>query len=119
MIDLKETNASPNPHSIGIWNALGIAVIAGLMFFLSILSLMSEEQYNGIMEHRWQIFLQRQFWLAAISLMFVGGLLLLNFIHDLVAYRRPHWRRILNVLLWGMGACVAITFVGNCMFMSG
>jgi hypothetical protein len=119
MIDLKETNTAPNPNSIGIWNALAIATISVLMFFLSIISLLSKSEYDRLMGQWWDTFLGRQFWLATASLMFVGALLLLNLIHDLVAYQRPHWRRMLNVLIWGMGACIAVTLVGNSMFMAG
>lgn len=102
---------------IGGWNYAGIVIIAGIMGSVSWFTLLKPDELEQLHEHWGSTFIMRQVAFTFYSFMALCILLLINALYDMKRYGEIRWRRLLDIIIFGMIVCVAVTLMGNLLLM--
>ncbi|MCD6064741.1 MAG: hypothetical protein K0R82_2652 [Flavipsychrobacter sp.] len=103
---------------IGGWNYAGVVVIAGVMGASSIFTMLTPDELDQLQTRWWSTFLSRQLGFTFYSFIALSFLLLINVIYDLTSRGEINWRRLVDIIFFGMIVCFMTTLLGNLVLMS-
>ncbi|WP_276135127.1 hypothetical protein [Polluticoccus soli] len=103
---------------VGGWNYAGIVIIAGVMGSYSWYTLLKPDELKQLHEQWGANFLMRQAAFTFYSFMALCILLLINVLYDLKRYGEVNWRKLVDIILFGMIVCFAVTLLGNLWLMT-
>ncbi|MBA3827770.1 MAG: hypothetical protein H0X33_02435 [Taibaiella sp.] len=104
---------------IGNVNLLCIGLIAGVVGFLSILSLAAKGQLDGLKEHLFTSFISRFLTLMCVSLVLLAALVFFNIAYYLIANKKVSVDKVLAVLIKGLLASGVVAAIGLAFFFAG
>lgn len=107
-------------RSVGIINILLILSIDGLVGFLSILSLASDEQARSWHEHPVQFVLGRVVGLMVVALILTGIIAGINIVYNLISglrIERTWYASVIPVVLWCLLSSFIISLTGSLLLL--
>jgi hypothetical protein len=102
---------------IGGLNYAGVVIVAGVMGASSLFTLLTTDELEQLRTHWWSTFLTRQVAFTFYSFIALCILLLFNVLYDLKTQREVNWRKLVDIILFGMTVCFMVTLLCNLTLM--